>query len=554
MNQVMLSLNDIPQNIDFHDGTLIIRYISDPELAIQKDALSTDVLDTHEEALAALDTSDAVVAVVEENSSYTTNGDERRQIANETGIALLDDDILPASAFPGEEVDRTVKLQDKGKQVLTQNGNVSELESDNLKFDFHYLDLIDTNNGNAWVASSEGSDIYMPYPEGTDRTTEFHVLHYRDLHREYGINGEMEVDEAIAQSRVDVLTEGDSLAEGKFVKLDNGIQFHIETEGFSPFALAWQKEQTPEEPEKNYTITIHYLDNATKQPIEGMAPVTVSYNVNTAYDVTEYTVHKAISGYQYVSMDQPAAGTITGDMTINVYFEKLNTDNPEVPQEPSKPGHSGGDDGGSGTRTGSSSSSAYLAGLDGQWVHMDPQNSNIPITVEVPEWAKPETNPEYHQWKFFLTNGTMLWGRWAYIRNPYAVSGQPGEGWFYFNNEGIMQYGWFLDTNTGKWYYLHGTSDGMLGTMIEGWHFDDQDKKWYYLNPGSGEMLLDWQQIGGAWYYFNPYAPAVTWNYDEANGGWYFNGSSSRPYGSMYQNEQTPDGYPVDGNGRWNHQ
>ena len=117
-----------------------------------------------------------------------------------------------------------------------------------------------------------------------------------------------------------------------------------------------------------------------------------------------------------------------------------------------------------------------------------------------------------------------------------------------------MQYGWFLDTNTGKWYYLHGTSDGMLGTMIEGWHFDDQDKKWYYLNPGSGEMLLDWQQIGGAWYYFNPYAPAVTWNYDEANGGWYFNGSSSRPYGSMYQNEQTPDGYPVDGNGRWNHQ
>ena len=47
---------------------------------------------------------------------------------------------------------------------------------------------------------------------------------------------------------------------------------------------------------------------------------------------------------------------------------------------------------------------------------------------------------------------------------------------------------------------------------------------------------------------------AVTWNYDEANGGWYFNGSSSRPYGTMYQNEQTPDGYPVDGNGRWNHQ
>ena len=60
-----------------------------------------------------------------------------------------------------------------------------------------------------------------------------------------------------------------------------------------------------------------------------------------------------------------------------------------------------------------------------------------------------------------------------------------------------------------------------------------------------------WQLIDGKWYYFNPVAPTATWNYDEATGGWTYNGSTSRPYGSMYQNEMTPDGYWVDENGAW---
>ena len=114
-----------------------------------------------------------------------------------------------------------------------------------------------------------------------------------------------------------------------------------------------------------------------------------------------------------------------------------------------------------------------------------------------------------------------------------------------------MQYGWYLDGADGKWYYLHRTSDGMLGTQIEGWHFDDQDQKWYYLQPGTGEMLTGWHLIDGKWYYFNPVAPTATWNYNEATGGWTYNGSTSRPYGSMYQNEMTPDGYWVDESGAW---
>ena len=94
-----------------------------------------------------------------------------------------------------------------------------------------------------------------------------------------------------------------------------------------------------------------------------------------------------------------------------------------------------------------------------------------------------------------------------------------------------MQYGWYLDEESGKWYYLHGVSDGMLGTMEEGWHYDAQEGNWYYLQPETGELLTGWQKIDGNWYYFNK--------------------DDQRPYGALYQNERTPDGYWVDESGVW---
>ena len=98
---------------------------------------------------------------------------------------------------------------------------------------------------------------------------------------------------------------------------------------------------------------------------------------------------------------------------------------------------------------------------------------------------------------------------------------------------------------------MHSVSDGMLGTMMTGWHYDDHDKRWYYLDPDTGAMVTGWKQIDGKWYYFNPTPFGETWTLDHSQSVWRFNGNTVRPFGSMYQNEMTPDGYYVDENGVW---
>ncbi len=46
-------------------------------------------------------------------------------------------------------------------------------------------------------------------------------------------------------------------------------------------------------------------------------------------------------------------------------------------------------------------------------------------------------------------------------------------------------------------------------------------------------MQIGWQLVSGTYYYLNESA------------------KDGRPYGSMYANETTPDGYAVDASGAW---
>lgn len=138
-------------------------------------------------------------------------------------------------------------------------------------------------------------------------------------------------------------------------------------------------------------------------------------------------------------------------------------------------------------------------------------------------------------WYFTYTSGGYAANRWERINN----------NWYYFNQEGYMVTQWqYIDNN---WYYL----DPLSGAMVTGWHLDAQDGNWYYLSPVTGAVKVGWQQVGGNWYYLNTEVPEASWKYDETSKQWIYEKKNILPYGAMYQNTTTPDGYQVDSNGAW---
>lgn len=98
--------------------------------------------------------------------------------------------------------------------------------------------------------------------------------------------------------------------------------------------------------------------------------------------------------------------------------------------------------------------------------------------------------------------------------------------------------GWILEN--GDWYYYIKESNGTAATY-KGWHLDTQDGCWYYLDPVTGKMVTGWNTINGKEYYFAPDSPFWTW--EKVGTDWRYKGiEGSRPKGSMYCNEMTPDG------------
>ena len=151
------------------------------------------------------------------------------------------------------------------------------------------------------------------------------------------------------------------------------------------------------------------------------------------------------------------------------------------------------------------------------------------------------------KWYYYAASGEMKkgWikdaGKWYYL-NPkdgvmvtgikeidgqkYSFNGSGametgwvsyGTDWYNYKASGAMETGWFM--YAGKWFFL----DHETGKMVTGMHEVSGDN--YYFN-NAGEMRTGWIQEKGEWYYF-------------------------KASGAMLRNGTTPDGYKVDGEGRW---
>ena len=158
-----------------------------------------------------------------EDTTYTLN--DTTVPVNADGVGLLFDSIIDDS-----DADRTAAL-------IAAIETKYDLSIGSENYQAQYLDLVDAQNGNAWVKASGNVTVYWAYPEGTDENTEFTLYHFTNLHRD-GQNSGFDLDDINAGNITEVTVE-----LGEY-----GIAFDVESGGFSPFVLAWETPE-PDEPD-----------------------------------------------------------------------------------------------------------------------------------------------------------------------------------------------------------------------------------------------------------------------------------------------------------------
>lgn len=160
--------------------------------------------------------------VAHAGTTYYIN-DSDVKVSEDAGVMLLFDDIIERNSA---SVSNTQLLINRADSVL---GGASGTR----RYEAKYLDLVDTNNGNAWVAAGNDITVYWPLPAGTGRNTSFTLLHFEDLHREMGVDAVENDIETCTVTPVQVENTG------------THVKFTVSRAGFSPFVLVWDEYNTP---------------------------------------------------------------------------------------------------------------------------------------------------------------------------------------------------------------------------------------------------------------------------------------------------------------------
>ena len=187
-------------------------------------------------------------------------------------------------------------------------------------------------------------------------------------------------------------------------------------------------------------------------------------------------------------------------------------------------GNNGGSGNGSGNGSGGSSGGSYR-----------PVKSTGFICPQV---SARETAGQWIQtgedWQFRFSGGAMAMDCWIF----------KGGEWYHMGADGLMDRGWHYQKETGSWYYLREN-----GAMKKGWI--QLSGIWYYLGTADGRMAVGWQSIGEKWYYLNPAEPVPVPATDPVTGQTVQSTEGQLPYGAMYQNRKTPDGFMTGADGAW---
>ena len=171
-------------------------------------------------------------------------------IANGEPAAAEGDGFLAGAAQDGTEYfvnDSGISAEPEGvKLMVDESLDDSALKSyldekmnpdGKYAYEFKYLDLVDTANGNAYVTMGEGQkmNVYWPVPEDANPNSSFKIVHFKGLDRDsdddQSIFLESNPPETIDAEKVEI--------GGK-----SYVKFTVDS--FSPFALMYQKANSGE--------------------------------------------------------------------------------------------------------------------------------------------------------------------------------------------------------------------------------------------------------------------------------------------------------------------
>ena len=287
-------------------GTLTVRGTTDQaQLATVKTAITPEKGKAAVEAVA--------------DTTYSINGGDV-EVADPDGVALLYDAIIDHS---GEN--RTALLQKRAESYLAEKEQ-APADGNKYAYSFQYMDLVDANNGNAWVKASNAVTVYWPLPEGTTKDTKFTLLHFKDLDRDMFSN---QVADKIASSELETL-------KIKGVT-DSHVVFEVQPGEFSPFALVWEEQTTTPAPTE---VTVTFKPGDHGDLIGADADGNVSATVASGDNLTDAQIPDvdADHGYYFTgwlgsdgktySDEDLLELTITSDMTFTAQYEKKHIPTP----------------------------------------------------------------------------------------------------------------------------------------------------------------------------------------------------------------------------------
>ena len=210
MGYVKLVYDGVKYAITTENGTLKVRSTTDsPEYG---EVVAQE---------ASVPIGESGVVAPEGTTYYINNSDVK--VSEDAGVKLLFDDIIEQNSA---SVSNTQLLINRADSEL---GGASATR----RYEAKYLDLVDTSNGNAWVAADKDITVYWPLPAGTGWSTNFTLLHFEGLHREMGVDDVAGHINSCTVTSVPIENTG------------THIKFTVSRAGFSPFILVWDEYNTP---------------------------------------------------------------------------------------------------------------------------------------------------------------------------------------------------------------------------------------------------------------------------------------------------------------------